>query len=656
MPKTLTASSMRPRHLVDALAPHINVGGGSSDSGYSNDATIWSQYDPDRAYMQNLMAREMYGPQGRTGWQAGSPDSTYYIYGPGAPGHSGGPGSPPPNLGGPGDTGGDSGGGDNNRGRFLYNRTATTTPAGYTAPNTTTPPNTTTNNTTPPPPTRVVGPRGSGDGSGGPQQMSRTAQTSTAQTTGGFSGLSNVSPEAQALMRSQGVEPRGQGNYAAGPGGRTFQGGTHTSSGFDPNPDANHGQSGYEAWMRGIEADQSNRSNSPFDVGGAHTGGLSGTEMSGSTPGVASAQGAQAQRGAMAQQGFTQDGAGRWRNQATGEVVDASGNSIAGTSSYAGGGSNMPSGFGVTQADYQAALNSAAAGGPTSNTSNRSTQNRTTQTSSAQDSPVYTSAMPGYGIRQSQLTNTAEPDPDNLIPRETPIPPTNMVPPPRVVPPREVPPNQPPGSGGPPGPVPVPPAVEPGSPDMPWTPYSVTEPGPPTEFDPATGLPVKPAPASNAWNQGGASGNRQLAGGQAFGAYSDMVNRGGYDAATQSAIQQNGFGATRAAFAGLGDRLGRNVAATGNNAGYAAAMSQMGRDQAGALGNQGRQNTIDFAKEKIRQKEQGAQGLSSLNTNEGNYMLGLTGQRAALSSTPLSKVNKGSGTGQASSLNFGFSI
>lgn len=187
-----------------------------------------------------------------------------------------------------------------------------------------------------------------------------------------------------------------------------------------------------------------------------------------------------------------------------------------------------------------------------------------------------------------------------------------------------------------------------------YDPYSLTEAGPPTSVD-AHGNPVY-EPGVNAWNAGGASGNRELAGGQAFSGFSQMANHGGYDDATKNAITQEGMNAAKSTYSGAASRIGMNSAATGNSAGMAAAMSQLGRDEANTLGQQGRQNQIDFANEKQKQKQAGLTGLAGLNSNESNYMMGLFGQRAGLSSKPTESLNTTNGTGNYSGGNYGISL
>ena len=104
--------------------------------------------------------------------------------------------------------------------------------------------------------------------------------------------------------------------------------------------------------------------------------------------------------------------------------------------------------------------------------------------------------------------------------------------------------------------------------------------------------------------------------GSAFGgaksAYEDMISKGGFDAATQNAIQQEGMRTARGIFDNNASEMLRKRAMGGGQAGLYGALARQTADRATALGGQARQNTIDFAKEKERQKEVGAGGLGNL--------------------------------------------
>ncbi len=95
---------------------------------------------------------------------------------------------------------------------------------------------------------------------------------------------------------------------------------------------------------------------------------------------------------------------------------------------------------------------------------------------------------------------------------------------------------------------------------------------------------------------------------EAYGAYNDML-QGGYSAAEQNAITQEGMRAARAGYESNRDAMLRNQARTGNTAGYAANMGKMARGFSETMGSQARQNQITFADEAQRRKEGGASGM-----------------------------------------------
>ena len=181
--------------------------------------------------------------------------------------------------------------------------------------------------------------------------------------------------------------------------------------------------------------------------------------------------------------------------------------------------------------------------------------------------------------------------------------------------------------GSPPGYYPTPPGT------MQPIPPGGGQPGdvPPYGIGP-TGEPI------TAWGTGGASGNRQLTGQQLYNTFSGALQHPELPADVQNAMEQEGMNAARANFAGQSGQLARHVAATGNNAGYAAGLSQIGRNQAGALGQQARQNKIDEENLKRQRENWAAQGLGSLYTGESNYNQGILGGLANLLKMPSGKV------------------
>jgi hypothetical protein len=148
-----------------------------------------------------------------------------------------------------------------------------------------------------------------------------------------------------------------------------------------------------------------------------------------------------------------------------------------------------------------------------------------------------------------------------------------------------------------------------------------------------------------AWGEGGAAGNRDLAGNLVYGGYSGMVQNPGYSDAEKNAISTQGQTTARAAFAGARDNLSRNAAITGNRGNLAAGFAQLGKDEATTLGDQARGNTIEFGQEAQRRRLAGLSGAANLYGTETNYMGNLLGQRAALARLQRRTRVEGTGTG-----------
>jgi len=89
----------------------------------------------------------------------------------------------------------------------------------------------------------------------------------------------------------------------------------------------------------------------------------------------------------------------------------------------------------------------------------------------------------------------------------------------------------------------------------------------------------------------------------------DLLTSQGYSPAEQSAITQEGMGSARTVFDSLRERAANRVARTNNSAGYGDLTAQLGREESQNLSQQARQNQIDFANEKLRQRLSGLQAI-----------------------------------------------
>jgi len=97
--------------------------------------------------------------------------------------------------------------------------------------------------------------------------------------------------------------------------------------------------------------------------------------------------------------------------------------------------------------------------------------------------------------------------------------------------------------------------------------------------------------------------------------YSDMLKsrlgavtrNEGYSPEEESAITQDTTGAVSSAFGKAREGIARNVAATGNSAGFKGATADLAREEAKALGATTRQNKLGFAEERRKRTVQNYQ-------------------------------------------------
>ena len=169
--------------------------------------------------------------------------------------------------------------------------------------------------------------------------------------------------------------------------------------------------------------------------------------------------------------------------------------------------------------------------------------------------------------------------------------------------------------------------------------------------------PSNPGNGPYTWGSAGASGNRNAVGSDLYGYYGEMANpKTNLDPAFINALTQEGMMATRSGYADARSDLARRVANTGNDAGYMAARSELGRREAGAYGQQSRQNTLALEAERQRRREYGLQGLGGLYTGESGYNLGLLGLQAGLQRTPRSTTTTNTTSGRTTGTNRNYNI
>jgi hypothetical protein len=151
----------------------------------------------------------------------------------------------------------------------------------------------------------------------------------------------------------------------------------------------------------------------------------------------------------------------------------------------------------------------------------------------------------------------------------------------------------------------------------------------------------------NAWGAGGASANRNAAGGGAFGGYANMANNPGIPANIQNLMTQQALNSANSSYAGANDSIARMSAASGNRAYAPAAMSTLAGQKAGTQSDIVRQNQIAFQQERQRQYETGLSGLSNMYGGESNFLANLLGQQGRIDLSPIASLVQSIGTGQA---------
>jgi hypothetical protein len=136
------------------------------------------------------------------------------------------------------------------------------------------------------------------------------------------------------------------------------------------------------------------------------------------------------------------------------------------------------------------------------------------------------------------------------------------------------------------------------------------------------------------WGQGGITGNANAALGNAYAGYNQMYQNP-ISQQTRDAMTQETMNAANAQTAGAGEQIMRNAAATGNSAGEAAAMAQLGRDRAGIGEQAARQNVIaqdTLANQRQQAALQGMTGIGAGQQQAGSALMGL---QANLSGGPV---------------------
>jgi hypothetical protein len=113
--------------------------------------------------------------------------------------------------------------------------------------------------------------------------------------------------------------------------------------------------------------------------------------------------------------------------------------------------------------------------------------------------------------------------------------------------------------------------------------------------------------------------------------YQSLLNSG-YSPQQKSAIEAGTTGAISQSYGAAGQAAGRNLAATGNSAGYGSLLSNLARNKGKDMAQQENQNQVGFAQFQNQQKMAGLQGIAQLYgvdtsflNSLGNQQLGVLG-------------------------------
>jgi hypothetical protein len=93
--------------------------------------------------------------------------------------------------------------------------------------------------------------------------------------------------------------------------------------------------------------------------------------------------------------------------------------------------------------------------------------------------------------------------------------------------------------------------------------------------------------------------------------YQSLLNSG-YSPQEKSAIEAGTTGAISSSYGSAGQAAGRNMAATGNSAGYGSLLSNLARNKGKDVAQQENTNQVNFAQEAMNRKMAGLQGISQL--------------------------------------------
>lgn len=158
------------------------------------------------------------------------------------------------------------------------------------------------------------------------------------------------------------------------------------------------------------------------------------------------------------------------------------------------------------------------------------------------------------------------------------------------------------------------------------------------------------------WGEGGASGNRQLAGGQVYDTLTDIRNHPDLPDEVKAAMTTGANEAANTQFDSAEARLNRYGRTTGNRGGNAAAVADLAKARGDVAADVNRKNALDFEEARYKRLGDATGGLANLYQSEGNFLSGMFGARGALANKPLGGKQQTGGHGNFVGTNLGFSI
>lgn len=136
--------------------------------------------------------------------------------------------------------------------------------------------------------------------------------------------------------------------------------------------------------------------------------------------------------------------------------------------------------------------------------------------------------------------------------------------------------------------------------------------------------------AGNTALQNTTQGQRTSESGSLIPGYQSLIDSGGYSPTEKASIEQGTIGGITGSYAGASDQAARQVARTGNSAGYGSLIGNLARSKARDVGQGELQVQSQFANEAYQRKLAGLQGLQQMYGVDTSFLSSLGNQQANL--------------------------